>query len=335
MKAVLLAGGRGTRLQPLTNYVAKPLVPVAGRPCIEYLVSSMIDADVDDVIFTSCFRSDYLMNALGGGDRFGAIFMYGVEDEPAGTAGGVKRILPFLDKTSLIANGDLMVDVDIGKIIDFHNSHNGAVTIALHEVPDPSEFGVVDLGEGGQIMRFQEKPKREDAFSNLINAGIYVIDDFVLELIPDGKKFDFARHLFPLCLEKGIPLFGIELSGDWIDVGRPLDLLEATHRMVKKYGVKKEWGHLKIDPNLDHSVPEEVVLDGCVYLGPEVLVGDSCTVRDSSLEKGARLGEGSVLENTVLMPGSHVGKKCHLADCIVCPGKEVADGTTVRGKILD
>src|SRR3989442_14677448 len=254
MKAVVLAGGEGTRLKPLTYKRPKPLMPVAGRPCIDFVLRSLASAGFHEIVVTAGYLSETLIKSSGDGFDYNASILYSFEENPAGTAGAVRRIGNFIDDTFVVAMGDVLCDVDFKALHDFHKRKGGAVTIALTEVEDPRPYGVVGLDSNGRIAKFKEKPPKEEAFSNLVNAGIYVLEPEVLEVIPTDQKFDFAKDLFPKLLSKGVPLYGSKLDGIWMDIGRPIDLWKASMEIVRREGkplhranVKSE-GPVILDP---------------------------------------------------------------------------------------
>src|SRR5437870_1269078 len=212
MKAVVLAGGEGTRLKPLTYKRPKPLLPIAGRPCIDYVLRSLASSGFHEIIVATAYLSDTLIKSIGDGLDYNASILYSFEENPAGTAGAVRRVGMFIDDTFLVAMGDILCDVDFKALYEFHKRKGGVVTIALTEVEDPTQFGIVGLDAKGRIQKFKEKPRKEEAFSNLANAGIYVLEPEILEFIPPDQKFDFSKDLFPKLLSKGLPLYGSRID---------------------------------------------------------------------------------------------------------------------------
>ena len=187
MKAVVLAGGEGTRLKPLTYKRPKPLMPLAGRPCIDYVIRSLVASGFQEIITTTAYLSDTLIKSIGDGLGYNASILYSFEAHPAGTAGAVRRVANFIDDTFLVAMGDILADVDFRALYDFHKRRGGVVTIALTEVEDPTQNGIVGLDAKGRIQKFKEKPQKEEAFSRLANAGIYVCEPEILDFIPTDE----------------------------------------------------------------------------------------------------------------------------------------------------
>ena len=202
MKAVIMAGGEGTRLRPLTRRAPKPLMPVGRRRCIDYSLASLARAGVSEIIVTTSYKADRIVDALEGSDVPGISMLFSFERQPMGTAGGVRKISPYLDGTFIVLSADVLADVDLGALVDFHKRKGADATMALTTVENPTEYGIVGLDADDRIERFLEKPAPDEVFSNLINAGIYVLEPHVMEHVPEGTKADFSRNLFPGLLEE-------------------------------------------------------------------------------------------------------------------------------------
>src|SRR5262245_48735047 len=219
MKAVVMAGGEGTRLRPLTSNQPKPMVPVVGKPCMEHILELLRRYGFDEVIVTLACLPQAIQSYFGDGDSIGIPVEYSLEETPLGTAGSVRQAARRLDDTFLVISGDALTDVDLRRLVDFHREREAAVTIGLKAVDNPLDFGIVVTGEDGRIERFLEKPSWGQVFSDTINTGIYVLDPEVLRHVPEGKPFDFSKELFPLLLEMGRPMYGLPLDGYWQDIG--------------------------------------------------------------------------------------------------------------------
>ena len=206
MKAVVMAGGEGTRLRPLTSNQPKPMVPIVGKPCMEHILELVRKHGIDDAIVTLAFMPQAIKSYFGTGDALGMNIQYSVEETPAGTAGSVRLASDELDETFIVISGDAVCDVDLSALIDFHRTQGASVTIGLKRVDNPLEFGIVVTDADGRIERFLEKPGWGQVFSDTINTGIYVIEPEVLRHIPTDRPFDFSKELFPLLLEMGRPL---------------------------------------------------------------------------------------------------------------------------------
>ena len=219
MKAVVMAGGEGTRLRPLTSNQPKPMVPIVGKPCIEHIVELLREHGFDDVIITLAFMPQAIRGYFGDGEAYGVAIRYSVEESPAGTAGSVKLAEEALNEAFLVISGDALCDIDLGDLIRFHREKEALVTIGLKSVPNPLEFGIVVTDDDGRIERFLEKPSWGQVFTDTINTGIYVLEPEVLRHIPDDTPYDFSKELFPLLLEMGKPLYGYVAEGYWQDIG--------------------------------------------------------------------------------------------------------------------
>lgn len=345
MKGIVLAGGEGRRLKPLTQSRPKPLLPVAGRPCVDFVLRSLIESGVREIIITTAFMGESLSRNLGAGAGYDASILYSFETTPAGTAGSVKRVADFIDDTFVVAMGDVLIDLDVRPLVDFHRRSKSVATIALTEVEDPTEYGVVGLAPDGRIERFQEKPTREEAFSRLVNAGIYVLEPQVLELIPENAKFDFSKDVFPAILARGLPLFGMKIEGTWVDIGRPRDLIRASLEVVRREG--REQRLLGVEPFGPAIVEKGLTLEsgvrisGPCYLGPNVRIGKGATVQGACLHEGTVVGDGATVRNSVVLEDVRVGANSEIVDSVLARGvvveedarllaSVVGDGTTVK-----
>ena len=208
MKAVVMAGGEGTRLRPLTSNQPKPMVPIVGKPCMEHIVELLKEHGFDDIVVTLAFMPQAIRGYFGAGESHDVSIRYSVEESPMGTAGSVKLAEGALDEPFLVISGDALCDIDLGALVRFHKEKEALVTIGLKSVDNPLEFGIVVIDEDGRIERFLEKPSWGQVFTDTINTGIYVLDPEVLRHVPEGRPFDFSKELFPLLLEMGRPLYG-------------------------------------------------------------------------------------------------------------------------------
>src|SRR6185312_7234565 len=219
VKAVVMAGGEGTRLRPLTSNQPKPMVPIVGKPCMEHILELLKRHGLEDVIVTVAFMPQAIRSYFGNGESLGLNIEYSVEESPLGTAGSVQLASERLDETFLVISGDALCDVNLTDIVRFHKEKGAAVTIGLKSVENPLEFGIVVTDEDGRVERFLEKPSWGQVFSDTINTGIYVVDAEVLNHVPKDRPFDFSKELFPLLLEMGRPIYGHVMEGYWQDIG--------------------------------------------------------------------------------------------------------------------
>lgn len=332
-QAVIMVGGKGTRLRPLTETRPKPILPVLDKPCLMYLIESMARAGAEEVILACGYKSEKMAAEIGDGSDQGISIVYSYEDEPMGTAGAIKLLEDRLDSTFIAANGDVFADIDVSKEIDIHFKAEAAVTLALTPVENPCEFGIARVEADGRISEFKEKPKPEEVFSNLINAGVYVLEKRVLSDVPAGGMYDLSKELLPVLMGKGERIQSYSLNGMWRDVGRPADLLGSNLDMARKIGTRGWEGRdvsgteitapfyagpgAKVRDSLADSC---VILAGCDVLGSNIsntlmmkgCTADSAEISGSILGEGCRIGRGSVIidsvlgDNTVVKPDTEM-----------------------------
>src|SRR3954453_873449 len=219
MKAVVMAGGEGTRLRPLTSNQPKPMVPIVGKPCMEHILELLRDHGFQEIVVTVAFLPQSIRSYFGDGSSLGVEIEYSVEETPLGTGGSVRLARDRPEATTLIISGDALCDIDLTQLVEFHRERNAAVTIGLKSVENPLEFGIVVTDEDGRVERFLEKPGWGQVFSDTINTGIYVIEPEVLKHVPRNRPYDFSKELFPLLLEMGRPIYGHVCDGYWQDIG--------------------------------------------------------------------------------------------------------------------
>ena len=336
-----MAGGSGTRLRPITLTRPKPLVPVAGEACIDFVINGLVKAGVDEIIITTGYRFQEILDHTGDGSRYGDVrITFSIEKVRMGTAGGVKMIESDLDDTFIVASGDGIADVDFERLIRFHREHDAEATMALTTVDEPTQFGIVGIAEDGRIERFKEKPAPSEVFSNLINAGIYILEPHVLDLIPKDTKFDFSKQLFPRMLEQERRLFATPLSGYWKDIGNPFDLIDANIAIIEREG-----GSI-----IDDQAPEYqgITLAEPVMIGQDVkilsgsriegsalysrsMIDRDCGVTNSVVLVDARIGAGSTVKHSVVGAGTIVHENCSIEDSIIGDGQEIQAGSQLKG----
>lgn len=312
MKAVILAGGLGTRLRPLTYSLPKPLIPLAGKP----LVARMIDAlpsSVDTVILAVSYMREMLEDHFRT-NPCGRKVVIVNEPTPLGTGGAIKNVADHLDETFIAMNGDQISSIDLKAMVHAHRTNGGIGTLALWRVADPSAFGVVELGKGGRVLNFQEKPAPGEARSDLVNAGYYVFEPEILDYIGKGQV-SIEREVFPMVLDYG--LFGFRFEGHWTDCGTRESFLNAQRTLldIEKPSMQKlEAGNVLTAPCLIRSRALKASKIGpyaCIEAGVRIEAG--CEVRDSLIMKGAHLNEGARVADSIIGPNVVIGKgeECH------------------------
>src|SRR6266567_2370324 len=293
MKAVVMAGGEGTRLRPLTSNQPKPMVPIVGKPCMEHILELLRTHGFDDVIVTVAFLPQAIRGYFGDGDALGIEVSYSVEESPLGTAGSVRLAADQLDETFLVISGDALCDVDLTKLVEFHRDRGAAVTIGLKSVENPLEFGIVVTDDEGKVERFLEKPTWSQVFSDTINTGIYVLEPEVLRHIPTDRPYDFSKELFPLLLEMGRPLYGYVMDGYWQDIGN-LDQYRQANYDALDGRIALNIEGIQLRGNI--WIGEGVDLEDLDQVEGPAFIGNNCRVaRESSVGPYSVLGPGTTL----------------------------------------
>lgn len=328
MHAVVLVGGFGTRLRPLTNEIPKPMLPVLHRPMIVRLVDRLGDAGVTDVVLALGFKPEPFAAAFPGGVRHGVTVHYAVEPEPLDTAGAIAfaaRSVGVAD-TFVVANGDVVCDVDVADLVARHRASGMDATIHLTPVDDPSAFGVVECDERGVVRRFVEKPAPGETASNLINAGTYVFEPAVLDLIEPGGRVSVERDTFPK-LVAAQRLAAVSTEHYWLDTGRPDQYLQANLDLIR--GLRGAPDESAVAPTATMhptaDVVDTVVGDGCT-------VGAGAMVADSLLLPGAVVEPGAVVRRSIV--AGTVGRDADVVDSVIGSGYTVARGSSVSAERL-
>ncbi len=345
MKAVILVGGEGTRLRPLTVNLPKPMLPVVNRPFLEHVLAYLKDHGITDVILSMGYRSEVIEKHFGDGSDFGIRLRYVVEASPLGTAGGVKNVAQYVDGTFLVLNGDILTDLDLGAMIDFHRQNGAKATISLTPVEDPTAYGLVETDATGRVRRFIEKPRLEDVTTNFINAGTYVLEPEVLDLIPPATYYMFERGVFPELLSRRDPVYGFRSDCYWIDIGTPAkyltvqrDILNGrvqhlSRRLAGGRGFRAGKG-AAVDPSVTVIGPAILgdrvrIAAGARISGP-VVIGDGCVIGPGTTIEEAILWSGVKIGARVKLSGSILGRDVVVDDdAIVTGGAVIADGCSI------
>jgi mannose-1-phosphate guanylyltransferase / phosphomannomutase len=322
-KVIVMAGGQGSRLWPLTASRPKPLVPVANRPVLAYILEWLRGHDFPEVLMTLHHRADAIRRAFGDGRSFGLGITYQVESEPLGTAGAVKQAGDWIgSEPFLVVSGDALTDLDLGALCRRHQETGACLTLGLKQVPDASEYGVVALDGRGRVTRFQEKPGPGQAFSDLANTGIYCVDPRVLQRVPPGRACDWSRDVFPRLLAEGRPLFGCVAGGYWRDIGT-LDSYRRGQRDALEGAVRVALPATAASPGI--WVGYDARIASAAMVGGPVLFGAGCRI-----EPGVRVLPGSVIGG-----GTIVHRHACVWEAVVGAGCEIGPGAVVRDCILD
>jgi len=331
VQAVILVGGEGTRLRPLTSTVPKPVVPLVDRPFIVYMLEWLRGHGVDDVIMSCGFLATAVRNVLGDGSALGLRLRFVEEPEPRGTAGALKYAEELLEDRFLMLNGDVLTDLDLSAQIALHEATGARATLALVAVSDPTAYGLVRVREDHAVCEFVEKPSADQIDTNLISAGAYVLERSVLDLIPADRNASIEREVWPQLVGDG--LYGYVGDAYWLDIGTPDRYLQGTFdilegNVVTAVGERLGPGYLAIGERVEalgRIVPPALVDRGC-RIGAGAHVGSLVV-----LGEGVSVGEGATIERAVVLNGAEIGAHCELRDCIVAAGVRLGERTVVSG----
>lgn len=338
MKAIVLAGGYGTRLKPLTERRPKPLLPVAGRPCIDYVLRSLVGAGFREIVITTSYMSDRVIKRIGDGLDYKASILYSFEANPAGTAGAVKRVGEFINDTFVVASGDVLADIDVGALYKYHRQVGALATLALTRVEDPTQFGIVALHEDGRVAKFLEKPRPEEVFSDLVNAGIYILEPQILDFIAVNGEVDFSADVFPDLLTKGKPVFGRQVDGLWMDIGRPRDLLRASLEVVRQEGRPlRPAGADASGPLIVAETAEiepGVKLRGPCYIGARVHIGQGSTIINACIYEDASVDRNALVQDSIIMEATKIGWQSEIRDSVVSSNCNIEQDVHIVSSVI-
>ena len=339
MQAVIMAGGEGSRLRPLTSNMPKPMLPIVDRPMMEHIVGLLRRNGITDVVATVQFLSSVIRNYFADGSDHGISLSYATEEQPLGTAGSVLAAGELLEGTFIVISGDALTDIDLTTVVEYHRARGASATLVLKRVPDPLEFGIVMVKEDGSIERFLEKPTWGQVFSDTINTGIYVLEPHVLDLIPPDQPYDFSSELFPLMLDKGLPVFGFVTDAYWADVGTT-DAYVQAHRDALSRTVDIEIPGFELRPNVwvgeDVDIHPTARIAGPAYIGANCRIGAGVTIGPhASIGQNSIIGSDAVVAQAVVMDGAHVGSYARMRGSILGRGANLDRGATVEdGAVL-
>jgi mannose-1-phosphate guanylyltransferase len=334
MQAVILVGGQGTRLRPLTSTVPKPVVKLVDRPFISFMLQWLHSHGIDDVIMSCGFLADGVRGVLGDGSDLGIELRFVEEQEPMGTAGALKLAEPLLHERFLMLNGDVLTDIDLTAQIAQHIATGARATLALVAVENPSAYGVVVLEQDNAVSDFLEKPSGPDIPSNLISAGAYVLEREILDLIPAGRNVSIEREIWPQLIGNG--LYGSPSESYWLDIGTPdrylqgtFDIIEGNVHSAVRERLDEHGLLVARDAEVNGSVVAPALVEAGVRIAKDARVG-GLTVLAQDVSVGAR----STIERSVVLDGAQIGEDCELRDCIVAAGCRVGAGSKILGEAM-
>ena len=337
MKAVIMAGGFGTRLRPLTCNIPKPMVPMVNKPMMEHIVTLLKNHGITNIVATLYYQPEIIRTYFGTGERHGIRMTYRKAEADFGTAGSVRNAKDFLDERFIIISGDVLTDFDLTESIRFHEERRSLATIVLTRVANPLQFGVVMTGDDGKITRFLEKPTWGEVFSDTINTGVYILEPEVLDLVPAGEEFDFSKNLFPLMLERGMPLYGHINKGYWKDIGNLNDYQDA-HLDILRNAVR-----IPLEGKKSHNayVGEGTVLEaapdsisGIVVIGRNSKIHRDVILSNSVIGDDCEIKPGAVIRNSVIWNGVTIGISTEIASAVIGTKCKVGDHSRIAENVF-
>ncbi|MDY0266576.1 MAG: NDP-sugar synthase [Methanimicrococcus sp.] len=361
MKACIMCGGTGTRLRPLTFKRPKPMIPISNKPSVLHLIEHLSKEGFSDIVMTLGYKGNEIEKELGDGSIYGVHIDYVYEKEKLGTAGSVKNAQHYLgDEPFIVVGGDHVMTLDLREMFRFHQKNDADVTIGLLSIDDPREFGIADMDINGRILRFFEKPKAGEIFSNLASTGIYVCNPSVFDRIPSGTKFDFAKDLFPAMLKTDEKINGILVRGKWTDVGSAgayrdaqkwvLDDMNETVLEGNFISNGKIKGPLRVGTGVSIGnqsslvgpivIGENTKIGERVLIGPYSVIGSDCIIEDdvkilsSYVFDGTKIGRETTLSGAIADSDSDIGARCSLENgTIIGPNAQLKDGVTIHSGV--
>ena len=305
VKAVILAGGYATRLRPLTLTTPKPLLPILDKPLLDWIIEGLVKAGIKDIVLSVRYHSDKIKSRYNDGSKYGVNIVYAEEPKPLGDGGPIKFINEVygLDETFLVVYGDVFSNIDYRKLLDFHRSRGSLCTMTLTRVEDPTRYGVAVLDENCRVIRFIEKPRRDEAPSNMVNAGIYVFEPEVLKYTPGKGSFSIARDFIPILLENRVNIYAYIHNGLWSDIGIPRDYFKANIQALKTFYPN---GYIGRNVSIENAeivnptyISDNVVIGEGSRIGPYTIINPRCR-----LGKYTRIVESIILKSTIIDTGS-------------------------------
>jgi mannose-1-phosphate guanylyltransferase len=346
-QAVILVGGQGTRLRPLTCDTPKSMVPVLNMPFLEHVIRNLKEHNITEIVMAQYYLPASMREYFGDGSKLGVKLYYVMEESPLGSAGAVKNVEDFLNSTFFVLNGDIIHNRDFTGILKFHRRHRAKVTVVLTPVANPTLYGVVETDRRNKVKRFLEKPKAEEVTTNLINAGTWVVEPDVLQRIPPDTKCSFERDVFPRMLLDGLPFYAYPTDNYWMDTGTPenylqlhRDLLGGKHegyffkqdvmkgKRCRIHPTAQLKGKLVIGDNC--RIGSGVKLTGPVVIGPNCKIGEDSLIADSVIWHDTSIGKGAKINGSVLANNCKIGEGSSLVEVVVGDHVTVSDGLKLK-----
>jgi mannose-1-phosphate guanylyltransferase len=336
MKAVILVGGEATRLRPLTYNIPKAMVPILNTPFLEHVIRYLSSHQIKDIIIAQSQFSQPIKNYFRNGSHFGVKLNYSIEDTPLGTAGAVKNTEKHLNETFVVLNGDIFTDLDITAMIAVHQARKAKATIALTPVDDPTSYGLIETDAQGRVTRFLEKPSWEQITTNMINAGIYVLEPDTLNRIPYQTNFSFERGLFPLLLGQDEPIYAYSSAAYWIDIGTPEKYLQLHRDLLNGSSVQHSY-----PVGEEIKIGEQSSIDPTAQIEGPVLIGNNCTIGGKVrligpvvIGSASTIQENAVIEASIIWRNARLEPGVNLRDSIIADNVCLNANSIVHGSVL-
>jgi mannose-1-phosphate guanylyltransferase len=339
IKAFILAGGKGARLRPLVLNTPKPIVPLANIPFLFFQIDHIKRAGITEIILSLSYQPRKITDIFGDGMKYGVTMRYTHEDLPLGTAGAFKAAMNLIDDTTIVLNGDVLTDIDIRDVLDYHRAKKAEATIAITRVMNPAGYGLIEADSEGRVVQFTEKPAEDDVTGDTINAGIYVLERSVFDRIHAGGPKSFERELFPAMVQDGAKVYAYLSQGYWQDIGNPQKYLEATYGIISGRTTLPGYPQKACRPN--NWDKHEVSIDSFSILDGKCIIKKGVSIDNSVLGEGCRIEEGVLIKDSVIWSGTRilpharieravVGRQCHIGEgARLRPGCVLGDKTII------
>ena len=330
MKAVVMAGGAGSRLRPITIERPKPMIPVVNKPTIEHIFNLLKQHGINEVVVTLQYLAGVIQDYFGDGKNLGMNIIYCIEEKPMGTAGSVNNVRQYLDDTFVVVSGDAITDFDLDEILAFHRRKEAKVTVTLYQVENPLEFGVIVTNREGYITRFLEKPSWGEVISDTVNTGIYIIEPEIFDYIPDNQPYDFSHQLFPKLLENNIPLAGCVVNGYWCDIGNIASLRSVTIDVLEENINSINLGKPYCDKTWigkDVEISDNAVLSGPIYLGDSVKIRDEVVIYGPTV-----IGDHTIVDERTKIDRSIIWRNCYIGKDVELQGATILHHCSLKSK---
>ncbi|UCG54074.1 MAG: NDP-sugar synthase [Dehalococcoidia bacterium] len=350
MKAVILVGGLGTRLRPLSINTPKSMMPVVNIPFIEYVIRRLNQHGIKGVVLAISHLAEPIKKYIGDGARFGVDINYTIEETALGTAGAVKNAEQYLDyEAFVVLNGDIFTDLDISAMVSLHRQRKAKITIALTPVADPTHYGLIETDNTDRVIRFLEKPSREQITTNMINAGTYIMETGVLNSIPAQKMFSFEREVFPTLLQKGEPIYAFASSCYWIDIGTPQKYHQLNRDLLNgesnQFSFNRE-SRIAVGENgnihdtvkitgpaiigNNSTIGQNVKLNGAVIIGDGGTIGAGARLEDSVIWHNTEIEPGATVRHSIIANNCHIGSESRILEAVISDNVSVSPGCILK-----